>query len=144
MPSSSAHELGVADLRGKPEQRGRLLRVEHGRERHARQRQERLDVLARRVQQLQARRVREQRRQRAAVRDRERIDEGDVVRGGGLDQAQPRVIRPLAHELGVERERAAAVPRPDASLEQRSISNGSFAGSHRHLIMRMPHRGPRP
>ena len=47
------------------------------------------------------------------------IDEGDVVRGGGLDQAQPRVIRAFAHELGVERERAAAMPRPDATSRAR-------------------------
>ena len=57
-----AHQLRVADLRGKSEQRGCLLRVEYGRERNARHGQERLDVLARGVQQLRPRRVREQRR----------------------------------------------------------------------------------
>ena len=85
----------------------------------------------------------EQRRQRAAVRDRERVDEGDVARGGGLDQAQPRVVRAFAHELGVERERAAAGHDPTRRLQLCRLSNGCFAGTHRHLIMRMPQRGPK-
>ena len=113
------------------------------RERNAGHGQERLDVLARGVQELRPRRVREQRRERAAVRDRERVDEDDVARGRGLDQAQLRVVRPFAHELGVERERAAVGPGADATKQLCRIVNGCFAGTHRHLIMRMPQRGPK-
>ena len=54
------------------------------------------------------------REQRAPARRRPRSRarrSGRLAADGGLDQAQPRVVRPLAHELGVERERAAAGPR---------------------------------
>ena len=113
------HEIGIADLRREAEERGGLLRVEDRRERRLRQRQERLDVLARRVQQLQASGCDEFRRERAAIGNRERIDQDDVVPDGNLDQAELRVVRPLADELRIDCE---WLPR---SATQRRASRAS-------------------
>src|SRR6185503_18523334 len=93
-------ELRVADLRREAEEGGSLLRVECRRERRAGQRQQRLDVLARRVQQLRATVVRQLPRERAAVRDRKRVDEDNLAADRGLDQAELREVGALANELG--------------------------------------------
>jgi len=135
-------ELGVADLRREAEEGGSLLRVECRRERRAGQRQQRLDVLARRVQQLRATVVRQLPRERAAVRDRKRVDEDNLAADRGLDQAELREVGALANELGIDGERRRGRPRIDASGERRGVADWSIAAGHRHLIMRMP--PPRP
>ncbi len=80
--------------------------------------------------------------ERAAVRDRERVDQGDVAGDGHLDQAESRVVGAFADELGVERDGLCRRPRRNAGRERLGIADGSFAGGHHHLIMRMP--PPRP
>jgi hypothetical protein len=77
-----AHEIRVPDLGGKTEQCGRLLRVEDRCKRRSCQGQQRLDVLARRMQEFRASRVAERCGQRSAVRDRERVDQGDIAGDG--------------------------------------------------------------
>jgi hypothetical protein len=94
------------------------------------------------VQQLRTGRIDEELRERAAIRDRERVHEHDVAAVSRLHEAQLRVVRALAHELGVEREGAAG-PRSHAGRERRRVADGCFAGAHRHLIMRKPQRGPK-
>ena len=122
------HEFRVADLRRKAEQRGGLLGVEHRGERAAGQRQQRLDVLPRCVQQLDPLRIRQWRDQRAAILDRKHIDHAEVARYCGLDQAQPREIGALADELGVERERRLAGPRGHARAQDRRVPDRRFGG----------------
>ena len=89
-----------------------------------------------------AARIDERRHERAAVRDRDHVDQRDVAAHGRLNQAELRVVGAFADEFGVERDRRVRRPCRDAGPQEVGVADWSFAGGRHHLIMRMP--PPRP
>ncbi len=109
VPELAGDQFGIADLRRQAEQCSRHLRVEH-RARHSAARvQQRLEVLAGRVQDLGSRPVGEHRVQRPEVEARQWIHQVAIGVARHLHQAQLRRVGALAHELGVEREARRAL-----------------------------------
>ena len=103
----AAHQLGIADLRGKASQRRRHLRVEHWHHQPD-DRQQDLEILARGMQHLLRRGRGEGRGERAEVLQRDRVDADRPVGRGQLQQAELGAIGALAQELGVEADGVAA------------------------------------
>ena len=91
-----------------PDEAGRELRVEDVRRAHAVARREQQQVARRRVHHELHRGVAHELGDRADVDVLERIEHGEPLGRRELQQARDGAVRPLPHELGVEREPALA------------------------------------
>ena len=99
-------ERSVADLLNLTEQRRRDLRIENRRRNAPEVVKHDLDVLMARMEQLHDALVLEQRTHRADIVYGKRVDDDRFVVGGHLQEAQLRVIRLLAEELGIDSQHA--------------------------------------
>ena len=86
----------------------RKLGVEHAGRAHAVARREQQQVAGRRVHHELHRRIGDELGDRADVDVLERVEHGEPLGGRQLEQAGHGAVRPLPHELGVEREPALA------------------------------------